>query len=33
MTPDIYSQLIRDEGFRARPYRDHLGHWTAGYGL
>ena len=29
---NIYPQLIRDEGFRPRPYRDHLGHWTVGYG-
>ena len=29
---NIYSQLERDEGFRPRPYRDSLGHWTAGFG-
>ena len=32
MNPNIYDQLIRDEGFRPRPYRDNLGHWTVGYG-
>lgn len=32
MTPNIYTQLIRDESFRPRPYRDSLGHWTVGYG-
>ena len=29
---DIYTQLMRDEGFRARPYRDSLGHWSVGFG-
>jgi len=29
---NVEEMLIRDEGFRARPYRDHLGHWTVGYG-
>jgi lysozyme len=28
----IFDQLERDEGFAPRPYRDHLGHWTVGYG-
>ena len=28
----VEEMLIRDEGFRARPYRDSLGHWTVGYG-
>jgi len=26
------TQLERDEGFRPRPYKDHLGHWSVGYG-
>jgi len=29
---NIYSQLERDEGFRPRPYKDSLGHWTVGFG-
>lgn len=29
---DIYSQLERDEGFRAKPYQDTEGHWTVGFG-
>ena len=29
---NIEDMLIRDEGFRARPYRDSLGYWSAGYG-
>jgi len=30
---NIYSQLERDEGFRARPYQDSRGVWTVGYGF
>jgi len=26
-------QLEQDEGFRSKPYQDHLGHWTIGHGF
>jgi lysozyme len=29
---DLIDQLKRDEGFRAKPYRDTTGHLTIGYG-
>lgn len=30
---DELERLLKDEGFKAYPYQDHLGNWTFGHGL
>jgi len=30
---NVLDSTVRNEGFRAKPYQDHLGNWTFGHGL
>lgn len=33
MIEELLDRTVRHEGFRSKPYRDHLGNWTFGHGL
>lgn len=30
---DLLKRVLKHEGFRAKPYQDHLGVWTIGHGI
>jgi len=33
MTMDLIKRVLLHEGFKSKPYQDHLGVWTIGHGL